>query len=160
MIPRPDTTVPNSSWGRCTLHHRQRAVQTHLYAAASLEPNLPKTSRTPESKSCWSPLRVAGRIAATHTHTHTHMCLRAHTHAHAHPTCAYVHTCTHTRTHSHLLKPLIFRYSITKAAPPPGRLNTLMGRGALTRPVLRRASRLASSPSNICRACTRTHQEL
>ena len=56
-------------------------------------------------------------------------------------------------THTHLLRPLIFRCSITKAAPPPGRSITLMGRGARTRPVLRRASRLVISPSNICRAC-------
>lgn len=100
MIRRPEATVPNSSWGRCTLHHRQRAVQTHLFAVASLEPNLPKTSLTPESKSCWSPLRVAGGIAATQTHTHTphvptcthtpHMCLM---HTHTRP-------CTHTHTFS------------------------------------------------------------
>ena len=67
-----------------------------------------------------------------------------------------IHTHTlHTRTLSlsHLLRPLIFRCSITKAAPPPGRSITLMGRGTRTRPVLRRASRLAISPSNICRAC-------
>ena len=60
---------------------------------------------------------------------------------------------THTLSVSHLLRPLIFRCSITKAAPPPGRSITLMGRGTRTRPVLRRASRLAISPSNICRAC-------
>lgn len=65
-----------------------------------------------------------------------------------HPT---LHPGPHTR--AHLLKLLIFRCSIAKAAPPPGKSMTLMGRGARTVPVLRRASRLAASPSNICRAC-------
>lgn len=37
------------------------------------------------------------------------------------------YTHAHSLSVSHLLRPLIFRCSITKAAPPPGKSITLMG---------------------------------
>lgn len=108
-----------------------------------MEPGQPKTRPTAETKN-FSPLRMAGRVPASGDWTELcrQLCKRLH------PT---LHLTPHAR--SHLLKLLIFRCSITKAAPPPGKSMTLMGRGARTVPVLRRACRLATSPSNICRAC-------